>query len=290
VKRSRGEQLFEVFNYTFLSIFCFATLYPFLYVLSASLSSHHAIATGEVILFPVDFNTNAYKLVFGVKGLWISYANTIYYTVVGTLYSLFLTVCGAYVLSKKRLHGRTFITFFIVFTMWFGGGLIPTYLNLSELGLLDKRITIVIAFSTIPFYFILLRTYFQAIPEEMEQSAKMDGASDITILTKIILPLSIPALAVISLYYAVNRWNGFFWSMLVLSDKNKIPLQVFLRQMLILMDVGEAFSGTAYDSDVVAHEMVIYATIVVSVVPIICVYPFIQKYFVKGIMIGSLKG
>lgn len=287
--RTRGEKVFSVFNHIFLALLAFITLYPFLYVLSASISSGDAVITGKVMLWPVDISFEAYGQVFKEQAIWLAYANTIYYTVVGTVINVVLSIMGAYPLSKKRLLGREFIGFFIAFTMLFNAGMIPFYLNLRNLGLLDTRMAILIAFGITTFNVIILRSFFQSIPEEMEEAAKVDGAGDFRIMWNIVLPLSKPSLAAISLFYAVARWNGYFWAMVILQDERKIPLQVLLNKLVVEMKPTAEMISTM-DAAAYSPETVIYATIVVSVIPIVAVYPFIQKYFVKGVMIGSIKG
>jgi putative aldouronate transport system permease protein len=284
---SRGEKLFYVFNYIALGLFACLTVYPFLYVLSASFSSPQAVVTGKVMLFPKETTLAAFRAVFHEKNIWIGYANTIYYTFVGATTSIVLTVCGAYALSKKRLKGRTFINLLISFTLIFGPGMIPMYLNFRSLNLLDNRLGIIIGFALSTFNFIILRTFFQSIPEELEEAARIDGAGDAGILFRIVLPLSKASLATISLFYAVSRWNGYFWSMVLLRDESKYPLQVFLNRLVVQMKPSESMLS---DVSFTTGETVIYATIIVAVLPIIAVYPFIQKHFVKGVMIGSLKG
>lgn len=288
LKQTKGEKIFAITNYIFLTIISLLTLYPFLYVLSASLSNPDDVITGKVLLFPKGLTLESYIKVLSTKGIWIAYGNTIFYTIVGTATSIVVTICGAYPLSKKRLMGRKFITFMVAFTMWFYAGMIPFYLNIKSLNLTNSRLGIIIAFACSAFYVILLRTYFQSIPESMEESAKIDGANDVIILTKIILPLSIPALATIGLYYAVDRWNGYFWSMILLKDIDKVPLQVLLKKLVVEMNVSDEMMRG--DMQTINKETIIYTTIVISVIPIVAVYPYIQKFFVKGIMVGSIKG
>jgi putative aldouronate transport system permease protein len=284
---SRGEKFFYVINYAVLSLFAIAALYPFLYVLSASISSPEAVVTGEVLLFPKEVTLDAYKAVFKEKNMWTGYANTIFYTVAGTFVSMALTICGAYALSKKRLFGRTFINMLISFTLIFQGGMIPVYLNFRELNMLDTRLAIILGFAVTTFNVIILRTFFQSIPEEIEEAARIDGAGEAGVLFKVVLPLSKAALATIGLFYAVARWNGYFWAMILLKDPDKIPLQVLLNRLVVQMKPTETMLT---DSAFSVGETLIYSTIIVAIVPIVAVYPFIQKYFVKGVMIGSLKG
>lgn len=289
MKQTRGERIFSIFNYIFLSLLAISTVYPFLYVLSASISAGDAVITGKVLLWPVDMTLEAYAQVFKERAIWLAYGNTIFYTVAGTLINVVLTILGAYPLSKKRLMGRGAIGFFIAFTMLFNAGMIPFYLNLRDLGLLDTRMAILFAFGITTFNVVILRTFFQSIPDDLEEAAKMDGASDFRIMWNIVLPLSKPSLAAISLFYAVARWNGYFWAMVILQDERKIPLQVLLNKLVVEMKPSAEMIGSM-DAAAYSPETVIYATIVVSVIPILAVYPFIQKYFVKGVMIGSVKG
>jgi len=276
-------------NYVLLTLIGCAALYPFLYIVSASISPAELVVTGKVLLLPKSVTWESYERVLSEDGIWIAYANTIYYTLAGTLVSVAFTVLGAYPLSKARLMGRSFISFFIAFTMLFNAGIIPFYLNIRDLGLLDTRAAIIFAFAVSTWLVIMLRTFFQSIPVEMEEAAKIDGATDGEILWKVYLPLSAPALATISLFYAVSRWNGYFWAMVLLQDESKIPLQVLLQKLVVQMRPSETMIATS-DAAVVSSETVIYATIIVSILPIVAVYPFIQKYFVKGVMIGSVKG
>ncbi|MEK4354431.1 carbohydrate ABC transporter permease [Paenibacillus sp. FSL R5-0475] len=286
MKKTRGEKLFYIFNCVFLGIIALLALYPFVYVLSASISSSDAVVTGKVILLPRDINFDSYAKVLSEKGIWIAYFNTFYYTIFGVIVNLILTICGAYALSKKRVMGRTAISFFIALTMWFQPGMIPMYLNFRDLNMLDNRFTIIIGFAITTFYVFLMRTFFQSIPEELEEAAKVDGANDLTILWKVYLPLSKASLVTIGLFYAVYRWNGYFWTMILLSDESKVPLQVLLKKLIVEMNVSDEMGNMA----VYSKETIIYATIIVSIIPIVAAYPFIQKYFVKGAMIGSVKG
>ncbi|WP_235549644.1 carbohydrate ABC transporter permease [Paenibacillus sp. Soil766] len=283
---SRGEKTFYFFNYIFLFILALIAVYPFIYVLSASMSSPQAVVMGRVLLWPKEITWDAYHAVFKEKGIYSGYLNTLYYTVVGTFVSLALTICGAYALSRRRLIGKTFFNLVISFTLIFGPGTIPMYLNFRDLHLLDSRFGIIIGFAISTFNFIILRTFFQSIPEELVESSKIDGASDAGVLFKIILPLSKASLFTIALFYAVSRWNGYFWAMILLRSDEKLPLQVLLNKLVVQMKPSDSMMSDMFTTG----ETVIYATIIVAIIPIIVVYPFIQKYFVKGVMIGSLKG
>lgn len=289
MKQSFSDKLSSGFIAVILILLSAVCLYPFVYVLSASFSSGSAVITGEVLLFPKDITLDSYKSILAKDGLWQAYGNTVFYTVAGTAFSILLTICGAYPLSKSRLKGRTIVAFFIAFTLWFGAGLIPTYLNFKELGLLDTRTSIIVGFAVSAFLVILLRTFFQSIPDSLEESAKMDGANDLQILRHIYLPLSKPALVTVGLIYAVGKWNSYFWAMILLNDESKIPLQVLLKKMIVEMSLNEELTGSMNAANAMSQETFIYATIIVSILPIVLVYPFLQKYFVQGTMIGGIK-
>ena len=277
-----------VFAYIITALVALACLYPFWYALIASISNSDEVAMGNVLLLPKLINFDSYSEVFRQDGLWKAYENTIFYTVVGTSVNMFFTICGAYPLSKRRLRGRKFLNIFIAVTMWFQAGMIPMYLNFRDLNLLDSRFGIIISFAVSTFYVILMRTFFESVPDSMEESAKIDGANDIQTLIKIYIPLSIPAILTLTLYYAVERWNGYFWAMIMIREQSKLPLQVLLTKLIIEME-GNANSN-AVDVYTYSSQTIVYATIMVSIIPIILVYPFIQKFFVRGIMVGSIKG
>ncbi|WP_191561384.1 carbohydrate ABC transporter permease [Metabacillus idriensis] len=287
--KSPGSKTADIVIYGIVGLIALLCIYPFIYVFSASISSADAVIKGDVLLLPKDITFDAYKQVLTEPGIWMAYGNTIFYTVVGTLFSMFVTICGAYPLSKKRLKGRSFFAFFIAFTMWFNAGIIPTYLNLKTLGLLDTRTAIIVGFAVSTFLVFIMRSFFQSVPDSLEESAKVDGANDFQILWKIFLPLSKPALITVGLFYAVNRWNGYFWSMIVLTDESKIPLQVLLKKLIVEMSVKEDMANSLDVASQSSAETVIYATIIVSILPIVAVYPYLQKYFVKGTMIGGIK-
>lgn len=290
MKRSMGEKTFSVFNTIFLVILAAATLFPFIYVLAASFSSPEFINRGSVWLWPVGFTTDAYTKVFEKNGLWLAYANSFFYMIVGTLVCVIMTICGAYPLSKKRLVGRRAINLMVTFTMWFSAGMIPVYLNFKSFGLINSRWAIIFGFACNAYEFILLRTYFSSIPEEMEEAAKIDGANDFLTMIKIYTPLAIPSLATISLFYAVSKWNGYLWPMILLNDDEKIPLQVVLKKLVA--DMSGRMESVAYgiDESNTSEDSVMYATMVFSIVPMLVLYPFVQKFFIKGIMLGGVKG
>ncbi|MFE7064349.1 carbohydrate ABC transporter permease [Sutcliffiella sp. NPDC057660] len=289
MKKSLGEKISDSIIYGFLALLAIACVYPFIYVFSASISSSQSVLSGDVLLLPKDINFNAYARVLTEPGIWMAYGNTLYYTLLGTIVNLLFTICGAYPLSKKRLMGKSFIAFFIAFTMWFQAGIIPTFLNFKELGLLDTRTSVIIGFAISTFLVFIMRSFFQSIPDSLEESAKVDGANDLQILWKIYLPLSKPALVTVGLFYAVARWNGYFWAMILLNDESKIPLQVLLKKLIVEMSLSEEMMGVMDVASQYSKETIIYATIIVSIIPIILVYPYLQKYFVKGTMLGGIK-
>jgi len=287
---SRGEKTFKIVNNFLLALMAIAALYPFVYVLSASISLPYNVVTGKVLLLPKGFTLDAYKQVLGNKDIWLAYGNTIFYTVVGTAVSMLLTISGAYALSKRRLRGRKWFTIFVTLTLWFDAGMIPFYLTIRDLGLLNSRTGIIIAFASNAFKMILLRTSFEALPDELEESVKVDGGNDLHVLWHVYLPLVKPALATVGLFYAIERWNGYFWSMIMLTDMDKIPLQVLLKKMIVENDIQSEFAAALDFTSTVSAETVTYATIIVSILPIVIVYPYIQKYFIKGMLVGAVKG
>lgn len=289
MRRTRGEKIFGVFNLFLMAVICFVTLYPLWYVVIASFSDPLAVSTGKVTLLPVGFELASFEKVINTPNIWTAYGNTIFYSIFGTALSMVLSILGAYPLSKKRLKGRRFFSLVILLTMWFNAGMMPTYLNFQSLGLYDSRLGILLCGAISTFNVILLRTFLENVPESMEESAVIDGATDTTILLKIYLPLSVPALATITMYYFVGRWNSYFWSMLLLRDQSKIPLQVLLKRLIVEVtyNVNEAYDMSL---SVMTEQTIVYATIVIAVLPMLILYPFIQKYFIKGIMVGAIKG
>jgi len=289
MRLTRGEKIFSYFNVFIMIVIMFITLYPLWYVFVASFSNPVDLARGLVTFLPSGFELASYRHVMSMDNIWTAYANTIFYAVVGTIFSMLLTIFGAYPLSRKRLRGRKLFMLFILITMWFGAGMIPHFLNFQRLHLMDSRMGILLAFTVSTFNVILLRTFFENVPDSMEESAKIDGANDFTILMRIYLPLSVPALATITLFYFVGRWNSWFWAMMLLRDQALVPLQVLLRRLIVEV----SFTATEM-ADLSLFELteqtIVYATIVVSVIPMLMIYPFIQRFFVKGIMVGAIKG
>jgi putative aldouronate transport system permease protein len=243
----------------------------------------------EVFLIPKDFTVKAYTVVLQYKGIWLSYLNTIFYTLFGTLLSLALTILAAYPLSKQRWAPKKVMSLFIVFTMWFGGGMIPFFLVMRSLHLVDNRLGILLYPAISAFYVIIFRTHFQSLPVSLEESAKLEGANDLIILAKIMVPLSKPIMAAIALYYAVGRWNSYFWEMLLLSDDKKLPVQVLLQRIIIASELGQDIAKALTRGEASIPTTIKFAAIVITTVPIILIYPFLQKYFVSGALVGGVK-
>lgn len=284
-----GSKIFDIINGIILTAFGLLCLYPLVYVFSCSVSNGAAVDAGKVILFPKGFNLASYKQVLWDKQFWISYGNTMFYTVLGSSFSMLVSTPAAYALSKKRFRSRKIINMLLTFTMWFTPGFIPLYLNYTGLGVTNNRWMILVSFGVQAFYIILLRNYFESVPVEMEESAQIDGATDFQCFLKIYLPLSKPSMATVWLYYAMSRWNGYFWSMVLLKDMNKIPLQVYLKQKIIDQALVSEYANTIA-GQLYSYNTIIYAFVFCSIIPVLLVFPYIQRYFVKGVMVGGVKG
>ena len=292
MKRMRstlGEKTYVAVCYFIILIMCVLTLYPFIYLVSASFSSATSVMKNEVFLFPKHFTLRAYQVVFKYKGIWVAYLNTIFYTVAGTLLSLTLSIFAAYPMSKKRWALKKPMSLFVTFTMWFGGGMIPFYLTMKNLNLLDSRLGILLYPAISAFYVIIFRTHFESLPLALEESAKIEGANDFQILVRIMLPLSKPILAAIALYYAIDRWNSYFWEMLLLNDDMKVPVQVLLQRIIINSQLGQDIAKALSPGEATIPNTIKYAAIMITTLPIITIYPFLQKYFVSGALVGSVK-
>ncbi len=285
---SPGDKVFVYLCMFLISVFALSTLYPFIYIAAISLSTGFEARAGNVVLTPVDTTLAAYEYVVAQREFWVSYRNTFIYTIGGTITSLLFIIPGAYALSRPHLYGRRFWNLMVAFTMWFNAGLIPFFLNMRDLGLLDSYIGIMLGFAINGFNVILLRNFFEAIPQSFEEAARMDGANEFQVLWKVYMPLSKPAIATVTLFCVVGRWNGFFWAMVLLQDGEKIPLQVYLRQVIAQLSDDEEFTATLLDQ-AYSVETVTAAIIVASIIPVLIFYPFIQKYFNKGIMLGGVK-
>lgn len=285
---SHGDRAFVWLNIVLIGIFTISTLYPFIYIAALSLSTGFEARAGNVVLTPVGFTTAAYAKVLSEPLFWSSYLNTFIYTVGGTLMSLAFIVPGAYALSRQRLYGRRFWNLMVAFTMWFHAGMIPFFLNMRDLGLLDSYFGIIIGFAVNGFNIILLRNFFEGVPDSFEEAARMDGANEFQILWRVYVPLAKPAIATISLFCIVSRWNGFFWAMVLLQDESKIPLQVYLRKVIVELSDDDEFASSLLSASY-SLETVSAAIIVCSIIPVLLIYPFLQKYFNKGILLGGVK-
>ena len=298
IRRSRQkldsrDWLFYGIVYTIIVLSLVVTVYPFLYVFSISLSSVDAINRKLVFLYPVHITVSGYQLVFRFSVIWKAYYNTIWYTAVGTLFNMVATCLAAYPLARRRFFLRRFLNFFIVFTMFFSGGLIPTYIVITSLGLYNSRWAMVVPVLLSTFYVLICRSAFETVPAEIFEGASIDGANDLVILARIAVPLVKPTLAVLSLYYAIGHWNDFFNALLYLGNTNLAPLQIYLRRILLMASpevMQQALLSASAATRAVSSLQVRYVSIVVSVVPIILAYPFVQKYFIRGILLGAVKG
>jgi len=293
---STSERVFLVITYLVIAMAAMTCLYPFLYVLATSFSSSRAVGAGLVYIWPVEFNMEAYKQLLLDGQVFVAMKNTVIITVVGTALNMFATVLCAYSLSKKRLRGRGIFMGIIVFTMLFSGGLIPSFLLMRSLNLMDKFSGLWALGLVSSFNMIVMRTFFEGLPESLEESAQIDGAADPVILIRLALPLSLPVLATITLFYAVGWWNSYFTPMMYLKTTTKYPLMLKLKQMIdtaqMIVVNQNTTSGTegASANILIAPETFKAASILVATLPIVMIYPFLQKYFVKGVMIGSVKG
>ncbi|MDF2959431.1 MAG: transporter permease subunit [Paenibacillus sp.] len=276
------------------SLILIMVLYPLLFVLSASFSDPAMVMGGEMWLWPKGFTIEAYKEIFNYSAVWSGYRNTLLYTTVGTVINLLLTTLAAYPLSRRDLPGRNLFMFLITFTLFFSGGLIPTYLVVKGLGLVNTFWALIIPSAVATYNLIVMRTYFQnSIPWEIQEASLIDGCSNFRLLTHIILPLSKPIIAVMVLYYAVGHWNSFFNALIYLRNKDLYPLQLILREILIVNQsnvLDQSGSTFGMDEKLLLAESIKYALIIVASVPVLIMYPFVQRHFVKGVMIGSLKG
>lgn len=283
-----GTRIFNITNATILTIIALITILPFIHVLGSSFATGAEIASKRFLLFPTKFTLSAYKYIFStdtvIKALMVS----IFVTVVGTLWSMLLSTLTAYGLSRKDLVGRRYIMFFIIFTMLFNGGIIPTFIVVQQTGLLDSLAALIIPVSINVFNMIILKTFFQNLPSGLEESAKIDGASDFGILFRIVIPCSLPAIATISLFYAVTYWNTYMHAILYLSDAGKWPVQVLLRQIVVLA-TGINYDSAEFTDVPPPSQSVKMAVIVVATIPVLLVYPFLQKHFAKGALLGSIK-
>ncbi len=282
---SRSERTFKLFALALVGGFSLLAFFPVIYAFSASISGKIAYETGQVLLLPRDTTFEVYELIYLDKGLWISFTNTLFYTIFGTGWSLFITITGAYALGKRRLLFRRTFNFLVVFTMWFSAGLVPLFLNYTSLGV-DNRWGIIVAFGVQGFNVILMRSFFSAIPHEIEEAAKIDGANEFQMLLGIYMPMSKAAIATIALFYATSRWNGYFWARMLLQNSTELPLQVYMRILIenYRWQFDDMPSTLPYSAD-----SYIFAVLICSIIPVLIVYPYISRHFAKGVNLGGVK-
>lgn len=287
------ELLFKILSYTFLTVFSLCCLYPFLYAVFSAISGREAVEYGQIVLFPKDIQFEAFLRMFNNNNFWNAYTNTLFITFYGTLWAMGVAILGAYALSKKRLLFRKGINFFLVFTMWFSAGIVPQYINylntkdvFESIGISDDKWLIVIAMGMAAMNIILLRNAFEGVPTEIEEAAIVDGATEFQVLTNVYIPMSKSTIATVALLFGISRWNGYFWARRMMSNVNEQPLQVFIRRQLEQFQDPDYMAGW---SESYASDSVIYSLIVCSVIPILIIYPFIQKYFAKGVNMGGVK-
>ena len=288
-----SELIFRIISYLLLTVFALSCLYPFVYAISAAVSGRYYVEYNQVVLFPKEVQFEAFRQMFSSNLFWNAYSNTLFLTFYGTLWSLGISILGAYALSKKRLLFRKTFNFFLVFTMWFSAGLVPQYLNyintkkvFNSVGIMDDKWLVVIAMGMAAMNIILLRNAFEGVPSEIEEAAIVDGATELQVLNKVYIPMSKSTIATVALFFGISRWNGYFWARQMISDSNEHPLQVFVRLKLEEYTDAELMAGWNRNY---ASDSVIYALIVCSIIPILVIYPFIQKYFAKGVNVGGVK-
>lgn len=293
IKLSRSDRILTYGNYILLCVILVIYLYPIIYIVSSSFSSVDAVTSGKVVLFPVDFSLEGYKAVFKSPSILRGYGNSFKYMIIGTVINVIVTLMAAYPLSRRDFVGRNVITMIFTFTMIFSGGLVPTYLVVSKLGLTDSLWAMVLPGAMSVYFMIIARTFFQSnIPIELQEAAEISGCNDWQLIWHIILPLSKSIIAVLVLFYAIGHWNSYFNALIYLKTEDNYPLQIVLREILIRSQQNASMMKDA----VLAEQseglklLLKYSLIVVSSVPVLCIYPFVQKHFVKGVMIGSVKG
>ena len=291
IKTGPAERAFDIFNVLFMFVLCIIMIYPFYYVIVASFSEPAKLMAHDgLLLAPQGFSTGAYQSVLKNPRVWTGYGNTIFYVVVGTVFNIVMTVLCAYGLSRKGLMFNRLVTVMVVFTMYFSGGMVPTFLVVRGLGLYNSRLALIIPGAISTFNMIIMRTAMAGIPDSLEESARLEGASHLQVLFRIMIPVTMPTIAVLILYYGVGHWNSWFNASIYLKDPDKYPLQLYLRQILIQNQMSDMSQTSASEDQALLAETIKYATIIVATVPILVLYPFLQKYFVKGVMVGSLKG
>lgn len=297
MRKGLSDKQFDVVNAVFVFLITAIILYPLIYVVAASISDPVAVNSGRVWLWPVDITFEGFRRVFSNDAIWLGYRNTIFYTVVGTVLHLLVLIPAAYALSRKEVIGRKYITWFIVFTMLFGGGMIPRYLVVDSLGMVNTVWAMLIPNIVGAWSILVARSYFETnIPDSLIESAQIDGASEFTVLLQIVLPLSMPIIAVMALFYGVGMWNQYFNALIYISNERLFPLQLILRQILVLnemstdmMQGGAIGSASSFAEQINNASLIKYAVMIVSSLPLLMIYPLMQKYFVRGLMIGAVK-
>ncbi|KAA0965549.1 carbohydrate ABC transporter permease [Sporosarcina sp. ANT_H38] len=294
IKETKRDRIFKIFNYSILTVAMVVVLYPLIFILSASISDPAAVNSGRMWLYPIDITFEGYQRVFNNPQIWNGYKNTIFYTVLGTFINLLVTLPAAFALSRRGFIGRNFFMTMFVVTMFLSGGLIPSYLLVKNLGLMNTVWALVLPNAATVWHIIVCRTFFQyTIPEDLEDAAKIDGASILHFFGKVVLPLSTPIIAVMALFYGVDHWNSYFNAMIYISDTSKYPLQLVLREILVLQEMStnvNNLDGAALQNQANIAAIMKYAVMIVATLPLIIVYPFMQRFFVQGVMIGSVKG
>lgn len=287
-----SELIFKIISYTFLTIFAICCLYPFLYAVSAAISGRDVVEANQIVLLPKDIQWYAFKEFFFDNSFWNSYTNTLFLTVFGTVFSVITSILGAYALSKKRLLFRKGFNFFLVFTMWFSAGIVPQYINyintniiFDAIGITDDKWLVVIAMGMAAMNIILLRNAFEGVPSEIEEAARVDGATETQILTKVYIPMSKSTIATVTLFFAISRWNGYFWARQMIQNSNEHPLQVYIR---LKLESSLNLTDSVWSKPYAVYSG-LYALIVCAIIPILIIYPFIQKYFAKGVNMGGVK-
>ncbi len=296
IKSPKADIAFRVINDLLLVMVLILVLYPMIFVVSASFSDPNMVAAGKVVLLPKGFTLEGYKRVLNEKEIWTGYKNTIIYTVTGTALSVTLTLLCAYPLSRKDLRGRNIFVAIMTFTMFFSGGLIPLFMLVKKLKMLDTIWAIILPGAVSTWNVIITRTYIQSIPETLQEAAMIDGCDNVKILTRILIPLCAPIIAVVALYYGVGQWNSYFSALVFINSRTKYPLQLILREILVQQQMSAAMTTNAAGNMEAAAEqakiaeVIKYAVMIVSCLPVLVIYPFLQKYFVKGVMVGAIKG
>ncbi len=287
--KTLGSRIFDIFNYSLLGLIAIITILPFIHVVGGSFTTSAELSARSFVLIPTDWSMAAYRYIFSTDTIFRALGVSILVTVGGTLFSMLLTALMAYGLSRRSLPGRKYMMFAVIFTMLFNGGMIPTFLIVQYTGLLDSLLALVVPVTINVFNMIILKSFFQNLPEGLEESAKIDGCNDLGIFFRIVIPLSMPAIATISLFYAVTYWNTYLHAILYLNDAGKWPIQVLLRQIVVLA-TGMNYDSADFTEAAPPDQAVKMAVIVVATLPVLMVYPFLQKYFAKGALVGSIKG